>query len=298
MTLSRKSNWANWLILLAMTIIAIVLVSSCVVSPKSPQLTPTATLDLGITCVSEADGMVQVYVPAGEFLMGNTDDAPIRSVLGAEMPQHTAYLDAFWIDQTEITNAMYARCVAAKACQPPLPTKVDMHYSFYGDSHYDNYPMGYVSWYDAKNYCEWVGRQLPSEAQWEKAAHGTDGRLYPWGNEPVAGSLLNFCDVNCIGDWRNSSVDDGYAFTAPVGSYPAGASPYGVLDMAGNVAEWVEDWYHEYPSATCKIDTLYTKYKVTRGGSCLQSEISVASALRGALPPEYSAFYLGFRCAE
>ena len=170
--------------------------------------------------VSETDGMVLVYVPAGEFRMGSAgSDSQAQD---NEKPQHTVYLDAFWMDRTEVTNALYALCVKAGACQPPLSVNYSWRESYYGNSQYDGYPVVYVSWKDAAAYCEWAGRWLPTEAEWEKAARGTDGRLYPWGNAEPDANRLNF----------NGNVD-----ARAVGSYPSGASPYGALDMAGNVWE-------------------------------------------------------------
>ena len=179
--------------------------------------------------------MVQVLVPEGEFLMG-----AVASDLAAnddEKPQHTVYLDGFWIDQTEVTNAMYALCVKDGWCQSPADPR------YFNDPQLANYPVVNISGASAERYCRWVNGRLPTEAEWEKAARGTDGNTYPWGNTLPDGNLLNFCDRNCLAADRDNSSDDGYAETAPVGSYPAGASPYGVLDMAGNVWEWVADWY-------------------------------------------------------
>ncbi len=164
-----------------------------------------------------------VFVPAGPFEMGNNfgpDD---------EKPAHTVTLDAFWIDRTEVTNAIYARRVQADICQSPSEKSSSTRNSYYGNSRYADYPVVNVSWNDAKRYCAWAGRRLPTEAEWEKAARGTDGRVYPWGDSAPSSERLNF-SVN-LGD------------TTPVGLYPEGASPYGALDMAGNVLEWVADWY-------------------------------------------------------
>jgi formylglycine-generating enzyme required for sulfatase activity len=140
-------------------------------------LVPTPTLGIGSTMISEDDGMTLLYVPAGNFLMGSTEsDGDAHS---DEKPQHTVYLDAFWIDQTDITNRMYALCVNAGVCVAPDDPGSSTNASYYGNSAYDNHPVINVSWDAASAFCKWAGRQLPTEAQWEKATRGTDGRIYP-----------------------------------------------------------------------------------------------------------------------
>ncbi|MBN1583608.1 MAG: formylglycine-generating enzyme family protein, partial [Anaerolineae bacterium] len=225
--------------------------------PPTPTLTPT--LGLGSTHISEQDGMVMVYVPAGEFLMGSPNAG--QDAQDDEKPQHTVYLDAFWIDQTEVTNAMFARFVSDTGYETGAQARgwawvlVGTQWKEVTGADWqhpqgpitsidglDDHPVVQIGWDDANAYCQWAGRQLPTEAQWEKAARGTDGLVYPWGDS-FDGSKLNFCDANCFIDWQDADSDDGYARTAPVGSYPAGASPYGGLDMIGNVWEWVLDWY-------------------------------------------------------
>jgi formylglycine-generating enzyme required for sulfatase activity len=233
------------------------------------------------TQISQKDGMVMAYVPAGEFAMGSEyGDAD-------EEPVHTVYLDSFWIDQTEVTNQMYSLCVSAGICQPPKALNSYSQTSYYGNSDFENYPVIYVDWGMAGTYCTWAGRRLPTEAEWEKAARGTTNYTYPWGEETG-------CDkanaLGCKGE------------TSPVGEYDLGKSPYGVYDMAGNVMEWVADWYsNTYYASSPRENPLGPssgKNHVLRGGSWKSIEYSLRSSYRLKLTPDMTNFYLiGFRCA-
>jgi len=251
--------------------------------------TPKATstpVEPVTTQISTVDAMVQVYIPASEFKMGSLDGD--LNAGDEEKPRHAVHLRAYWIDQTEVTNAMYALCVADGNCQPPKEVFSKTRPAYYDEPDYEDFPVIYVSWYDATAYCHWAGRRLPSEAEWEKAARGVAGQLYPWGDQPPGTERANF----------NNQVGD----TSRVGSYPAGASPYGVLGMSGNVAEWVFDWYEP---AYYKVSPYSSpagpdqgEFKVLRGGSWFNQLRSMRAAFRLWNYPDLRSETIGFRCAR
>jgi len=259
---------------------------------RAPTQAPTANQDE----ITDPKGVTMRLVPAGEFTMGSEtyDD---------EKPIHQVYLDAYYMDKYEMTNALYETCVSAGVCDPPQQTSSYTHTSYYGDSQYADYPVIYVDWNQATTYCEWRGARLPTEAEWEKAARGTDGRVYPWGNEWDVRSTrrLNFSDKNDPTGASDTVADDGYADTAPVGSYPNGISPYGLYDMAGNVWEWVADWYDSSyyansPSSN-PMGSSSGEYRVLRGGSWDSDGDNARSAYRSWYDPSLFSLNVGFRCA-
>lgn len=283
-------------------------------TPLPPTETPAATPTLTPVPTLEVDlylGMV--LIPAGEFTMGSSEEEIDyalqlcdeygdceRDLFQDEYPQHSVYLDAFYIDMYEVTNAQYRECVEAGVCEPPVTTSSSSRDSYYGNSRYDDYPVIWVSWYDAHSYCEWADRRLPTEAEWEKAARGTDGRIYPWGDQ-WDGSRLNYCDASCSSDWRDEAFDDGYADTAPVGTYsPRGDSPYGVTNMAGNVFEWTSSAHRDYPydADDGREDPEGGVARVLRGGSWGLSPRFGRSAQRLRFTPDWRLQDWGFRCAR
>jgi formylglycine-generating enzyme required for sulfatase activity len=271
----------------------------------SPTVEPTASPTLAPTETpvslrfSPTDGMPQVFIPAGTFRMGGLDVRASEN----EKPAHDVTLDAFWMDQLEVTNGMFALCVAAGACEPPHLLKSQRRLDYYNNPEFKDYPVVYVTWGQATAYCTWAGRRLPTEAEWERAARGDDFRTFPWGEAKPDATIANF----------NFMVGD----TTRVGTYAAGASPYGVLDMAGNVAEWVNDFFviGSYQTA----ETLnphgpaesYTYQRVVRGGSLGDAEINIRVSKRSSVagpnptnildPAGLIGAYsprIGFRCVE
>ena len=220
-----------------------------------------------------------VVVPSGEFMMGSpTGDSD-------EQPAHKVYLDAFSLDVYEVTVGQYAAFLQAKGIDSPSDWKT------MNQPAHQKWPVVNIDWADAFAYCKWAGKRLPTEAEWEKAARGTDGRLYPWGNEPPTPLHANFGKT----EWNNHGV------LAPVGAFEAGKSPYGIYDMAGNVWEWVNDWYdyNYYKSSPSQNPTGPSTggTKVIRGGSWYSNPRAMRSANRSLISPTDQGLN-GFRCAK
>lgn len=217
------------------------------------------------------DNAEMVYIPAGTFTMGDTHGDGGSD----EKPVHRVLVDAFWIDRTEVTNAQFARFVGAGGYAP----RGDWRAEFIAGK--DQHPVVNVTWHDAVAYCTWADKRLPTEAEWEYAARGLDERKYPWGN--------NF----------ESSRGQFPARTASVGSYPSGASPFGVLDLAGNVWEWTSSLYKPYPysSTDGREDPNVSGQRVVRGGSWNDFPMFLRSTFRLKDDPMIVHGYFGFRCA-
>ncbi len=234
---------------------------------------------------AERDAVPMVTVPAGPFLMGSPEE-----VGGAdEHPQRTVHLKTFAIDQTEVTNARYLRFVKETGHKPPPNPYQQGHLS--AMPMIADLPVVQITWHDAADYCQWAGKRLPTEAEWEKAARGTDGRLFPWGNNEPTTRHTNF----------NRDWEDVLTLRA-VGSYPAGRSPYGLDDMAGNAREWVQDWYDpEYYKTAPDHDPRGPErgiLKGIRGGSWHNGSNDIRTAIRGKGGFALKTDGTGFRCAR
>jgi serine/threonine-protein kinase len=280
---------------------------------------PPVNPEAGDVWVNPKDGMEMVYVPAGEFIMGTSDaqvDAWLKEYPGDkrewfkdEQPQCRVNLPGYWMGRTEVTNAQYRQFVQATGRRAPEHWKGGQV-----PSGLDNFPVVDVDWEDVRAYCEWAGGHLPTELQWEKAASGTDGRIFPWGNqwdnkrcrnfELITGRAYASEDewATAVDNWMQAHDPIRKGPTA-VGSCPAGASPYGALDMAGNVRQWCADGYDgEAYKRYAKGDLTPPKsgtYKVLRGGSWLYgAPRNFRCALRYRSLPDSRDDDFGFRCAR
>ena len=286
-------------------------------SPQQPQ-TPPATM-VG------HDGAEMILVPAGEFIMGSDADEIARldikqELVEDEMPRHRVYLDTFYMDTYEVTNAHFQQFVHATGYRTQAERE-DWGWADTGAAWgqvtganwraplgpgssiagLEQHPVVQVSQEDAKAYCAWAGKRLPTEAEWEKAARGTDGRIYPWGDQ-FDGTRLNFCDAHCQRSWQDQASNDGYRYTAPVGHYAGDQSPYGAYDMAGNVREWVADWYAEnyYKTSPTRNPPgpASGEQAVLRGGGWVNTARNVRVPFRSRLEPAHRYGYVGIRCAK
>jgi len=240
-----------------------------------------------------------VLIPAGPFLMGS-DKKVDRNAYLAELPQRKIYLDAYEIDKFEVTTVQFLKFVLAK----DLPPLIDWQYD--GGNFQEtmvNHPVMHVSWDDADAYCRWAGKRLPTEAEWEKAARGDDGRIYPWGNQMAGLSRSNYGRTGLSGPVRDRPERLLlYPPIISVDKYDNAVSPYGIFQMSGNVAEWVADWYDpkyyaSAPDRNPKGPENGTQ-RSFRGGGWIDSTPSVRAAQRNGTDPSTKMNWMGFRCAR
>lgn len=271
--------------------------SEIVTEPRdTPTPTPIAPADLSIsTATLGPENMV--YIPGGLFQMGS-------ALISNAGPIHSVSLDPFYIDKTEVTNSQWHSCVDAGLCDPPQLLTDYNAQPYYNEPAYDEYPVVNVTWHQAAAFCEWRGARLPTEAEWEMAARWDEANqvsnTYPWGNEWQPENA-NYCDTSCpLASRSSTSYNDGYPLTAPVGSYPDGISHFGVLDMAGNVAEWTADRYQpDYYSVSPMDNPIGPETgasRVVRGGAWGVGPANLQSAIRSAYSPSDFGPGVGLRC--
>jgi formylglycine-generating enzyme required for sulfatase activity len=276
--------------------------------------------------VIQKTGKEMVLIEAGWFEMGSTKeqmDAAYqlgkkynkdtkRAWFKSEKPQHRVWVDAYYIDKTEVTNREYRQFMEASGYERKeywsaegwkfIQQKKITEPRYWSNPEFNqpNQPVIGISWYEAEAYASWAGKKLPTEAQWEKAARGNDKRKYAWGNEAADGSRANYCDAKCVYNWKDKSANDGHNYTSPVGSYEAGKSPDGIYDLTGNVWEWVRDWYDaDYYSQSPERNPVNDKkstHRVLRGGGWGNILALVRSAYRNRASPITRSGDVGFRC--
>ena len=285
----------------------------------SPTVEPEP--DTGFLSSSDSRVSDMVFVPAGPFVMGSTEQdiqalfesyGGSRSLYESQFPQRTLTLDDFYIDRTEVTQSQYK--IFVDDTRRPVPY-VDREWASLYNWENETFPEGLadhpvvlVSWDEANAYCDWAGKSLPTEGEWEKAARGENGQAYPWGDQwdrttlnsssTIAGRELPTIE-EWTDWWRNSYNGELRAkivTTAPVGSYPSGASPYGALDMAGNVFEWTENWFDSYPGSHYQNSQFGTTYRTIRGGDWYLDRIYTRTSARLRSPPDHRVPTIGFRC--
>ena len=249
---------------------------TAILTPAGPTATPvpTSTPRPVATATSAPSNKPNVvYIPGGEFILGSDSGNE------DETPQQKMVIDAFNLDKYPVTNAEYKQFVDATGRTPPRHWKNGTYPE--GTA---NHPVTWVTWYDALAYAQWAGKRLPTELEWEKAARGADGRLYPWGD--------TFDAQKC------NSKESGSKGTSPVDAHPEGASPFGLFDMAGNVWEWTADWYQGYRGTLYELSRYGQQYKVLRGGSWYDGQDAVRTTTRKSFDPNQGFSTIGFRCAE